>query len=187
MILSDIVTGIFSPIKDIVSEVVVDKDKRDQVNLQLAQLEDKAQERLDQLTQGQLDINKVEASSGSLFVAGWRPAVGWVGTAGLAYSTMAQPFGSWAARVIFHYNGDLPAIDNQLLLYILGGMLGLGTMRTVEKIKGVSTNDYTDTPGRTQPVQTNVEVAPSGQVTVDTKKGPAVTPAPIAKKHFHIF
>ena len=74
--LSDILGGIFSPIKDIVSEIVVDKDKRDQINFELAKLEDQAQARLDGLQTSQIELNKVEASNGSLFVAGWRPFVG---------------------------------------------------------------------------------------------------------------
>lgn len=188
-ILSDIVGGIFSPIKDIISEVVVDKDKRDQVNLELAKLEDQAQARLDAMTQGQIEVNKVEASSGSLFVAGWRPFVGWVGGVGLAYSTLLQPLSSWTAKVVFHYSGTFPAIDNQLLLYVLGGMLGIGAMRTVEKIQGVSTNDLTDVPGRTAQQGTTVSVTPSGTVSVESKTGAttvAATPAK-PKKHFHIF
>lgn len=182
--LGDVLGGIFSPIKDIVSEVVVDKDKRDQINLELARLEDEAQARLDNLQNNQIEVNKVEAASGSVFVAGWRPFVGWVGGAGLAYSAILQPIASWTARIA-GYTGEFPAIDNQLLLYILGGMLGIGTMRTVEKIKGVSTNTMTDVPGRTQPASTtSVEVKPSGTVTVD--QTPGATP-PKKKKKFKIF
>lgn len=188
-VISDVVAGIFSPIKDIVQSVVVDPNKRDQVNLQLAQLEDQAQARLDAQISGQIEVNKVEAASGSVFVAGWRPAVGWVGAAGLAYSTLFQPLASWTAKVVFAYGGVFPVIDNQLLLYVLGGMLGIGTMRTVEKIKGVSTNDYTDVPGRTQPVapSTDVQVDSSGSVTVQQKGAAVAAPQAPAKKHFHIF
>lgn len=139
--IGDIINGV----KDLVSEVVVDKDKRDQINYQLAELQDKAEARYHEEMMGQVEINKVEASSGSLFVAGWRPFVGWVGGFGLAYSTMVQPLASWIARVV-GYSGDFPLIDNQLLLYVLGGMLGIGGLRTIEKIKGVSTNDYRDNP-----------------------------------------
>lgn len=186
--LTDILGGIFSPIKDLIGEIVVDPNKRDQINLQLAQIEDQAQARLDTLQSGQIEVNKVEASSGSVFVAGWRPFVGWVGGVGLAYSTLVQPFGSWLARVAFHYQGTFPAIDNQLLLYVLGGMLGIGGLRTIEKIKGVSTNDMTDVPGRTQSVAqtTSVEVSPAGNVSVQKEGGAAVVATP-PKKHFHIF
>lgn len=182
----DIVGGIFSPIKDIISEVVVDKDKKNQINLELAKLEDQAIARLDAQTLAQIDVNKTEASSGSLFVAGWRPAVGWVGASGLLYSTLLQPLGSWVAR-ISGYVGTFPSIDNQLLLYVLGGMLGIGSLRTIEKLKGVSTNDLTDVPGRTQQANTTVEVSPAGNISVQ-KEGataPATTPT-TAKRKFKL-
>lgn len=177
MSLISVIGGIFDPIKDIISEVVVDKDKRDQVNLQLAELEDQALARLDQLQQGQIEVNKIEASSGSVFVAGWRPFVGWVGGVGLGYSILVQPFLSWIARVAFSYKGDFPVIDNQLMLYVLGGMLGIGGLRTIEKSMGVSTNDMTDVPGRTQPSTTNAEVSIPGT---------SMTGNPV-KKHKKIF
>jgi hypothetical protein len=172
MILTDILGGLLKPVKDIVSEVVVDKDKRDQINLELAKLEDEARARLDNLTLQQIETNKVEASHGSVFVAGWRPFVGWVGGFGLAYSAILQPLMSWVARIA-GYAGEFPAIDNQLLLYILGGMLGLGGMRTYEKVKGVSTNTMTDVPGRIQEV-------PKEEMTVTAEE-------PRKKKKFKIF
>lgn len=181
MIVSDILGGLLGPLKDIIGEVVVDPNKKAQVNLALAQLEDQAQSRIDALVTAQTDINKVEAASGSVFVAGWRPAVGWVGALALLYSTLFQPLASWTAKVVFSYPGTFPVIDNQLLLYVLGGMLGIGTMRTVEKLNGVSTNTMTDVPGRINPVtavDTKTTVKPSGEVTIDQ-----ATP----KKHFHIF
>jgi hypothetical protein len=190
-ILGDIVKEVFGGVKDIVSEVVVDKDKRNEINFKLKELEDRADARYHDEVLAQVEVNKVEASSGSLFVAGWRPAVGWVGAAGLAYSAIIQPVASWVARVAGHYAGTFPSINDDLLLYILGGMLGLGGLRTIEKIKGVSTNDLTDVPGRTQPgSSTSVEVTPAGQVTVDQQGPTAVTapvPTPVKKKRkFHL-
>lgn len=177
-ILSDLIDGV----KGIVSEVVVDKDKRDQVNLELARLEDQAQARLDAQVQGQLEVNKVEASSGSVFVAGWRPAVGWVGAAGFGYNLILQPIGEFVARV-WGYAGSFPTLDNTLIITIMGGMLGIGAMRTTEKIKGVSTNDMTDVPGRTQPASTTaVQVTPEGDVSVQTKGAASATPVVVPKK-----
>lgn len=140
-----IIGDVINAVKDIVSEVVVDKDKRDQVNVQLKELEDKAEQRYHEEVLAQVEVNKIEASSGSLFVAGWRPFAGWIGGIGLGVSAIILPIASWVARVT-GYGGDFPAIDSQLLLYVLGGMLGLGAQRTYEKVKGVSTNNYTDTP-----------------------------------------
>lgn len=88
--------------------------------------------------QGQLGINVEEAKSGNLFIAGWRPAVGWVCATAMAYSFVAQPF---MAFLIGLYNWQLPplpTLDSGSLMTVLLGLLGLGTMRTFEKIKGVS-------------------------------------------------
>lgn len=87
---------------------------------------------------GQLEINKVEASSTSLFVAGWRPFVGWVCGASLAYAAIIEPVARFLATVLFKYAGAFPAIDNTLTLQILLGLLGLAGMRSWEKEKGVA-------------------------------------------------
>ena len=164
----------------VVSEVVVDKDKRDQVNLELARLGDEAQARLDGLLQGQIEVNKIEASSGSVFVAGWRPAVGWVGAVALGYQAILYPFFQFIARVL-SYKGDLPVLDYTLTMQILLGMLGLGAMRSYEKVKGVSTNNYTDVPKT--PLETKTNVEPKGEA-AGSSLNEAVKPR---KKHFHIF
>lgn len=153
-----IIGDIINAVKDLVGEVVVDKDKRDQVNLELEKLRDQSQARLDEMIQGQLEVNKVEAASGSLFVAGWRPFAGWVGGVGLAYSAIIEPFMSWIAR-LNGYVGNFPSINNELILYTLGGMLGLGTMRTFEKWNGTATNDYTA--GQPKPNTTTTETKTS--------------------------
>lgn len=91
-----------------------------------------------QLILGQLEINKVEAASASLFVSGWRPAVGWVCVAGMAYVAILEPLARFLAVVGFAYTGVFPVIDTTITSQILFGILGLGAARTVEKIKGVS-------------------------------------------------
>lgn len=85
---------------------------------------------------GQLEINAREASSPHLMVAGWRPFIGWCCGLGFLWATIGQPLLGWVAAA----RGwpMPPAIDTDTLLYVLGGMLGLGTLRTVEKIKGAS-------------------------------------------------
>ncbi len=83
------------------------------------------------LAEGQLEINKVEAASPNLFVSGWRPGVGWVCCLALVYQFFLRP-----ALVTFGKPApDLPMGD---LITILLGLLGLGTLRTVEKIKKVA-------------------------------------------------
>ena len=85
---------------------------------------------------GQLEINAKEATSSSVWVSGWRPGAGWASVAGLIYATIGHPFLAWLSAM----KGwpAPPQIDTETLLYVLGGMLGLGTLRSVEKIKGAA-------------------------------------------------
>ena len=90
-----------------------------------------------QLLTGQMDINKEEAKSSSSFVAGWRPFVGWVCGLGLAYVSIVEPVMRFIATMS-GYTGSFPVIDTTLTMQVLLGMLGLGVMRTGEKIKKVN-------------------------------------------------
>lgn len=90
-----------------------------------------------QQVMGQLEINKMEAASTNWWVAGWRPAIGWICGAALAYAALFEPVGRFMAKVWFGYTGDFPIIDTNLTMQILLGMLGLGAMRTTEKLKDV--------------------------------------------------
>lgn len=87
------------------------------------------------LALGQLEVNKVEAGT-DLFRGGWRPAVGWVCVLGLFYQFLLQPLLPWAAQVAGFVVPALPSIDNETLLVLLTGMLGLGGLRTLERVKG---------------------------------------------------
>jgi len=91
-----------------------------------------------QLQLAQLEINKVEAASVSLFVSGWRPAIGWICGFSLCYSAIIEPIARFTATVIFAYVGVFPAIDTDITMQILMGLLGLAGMRSFEKHKGVS-------------------------------------------------
>ncbi len=88
-------------------------------------------------TIGQLDINKIEAASSSLFVAGWRPAVGWCGALGYGYEFLYRPVFNGLA-IALGYPAIFPGIEVEALTSLLFGLLGLGTLRTVEKVKGVA-------------------------------------------------
>ncbi len=89
------------------------------------------------LMTGQLDINKIEAASTSSFTSGWRPAIGWVCAAALACQYIARPLLAWAGIVAGHPLPALPGIDDNLWQLMLG-MLGLGGLRSFEKVKGVA-------------------------------------------------
>jgi len=88
------------------------------------------------LITGQLEVNKIEAGHKSVFVAGWRPFIGWVCGFGLAYATIIEPIMRFVATM-FDYAGDFPVIDTTLTMQVLLGMLGLVAARTREKEKGV--------------------------------------------------
>lgn len=96
----------------------------------------KVQEMDNQLAQGQMAINQAEAASSSLFVAGWRPFIGWTCGAAFAYHLILQPLISFIVAACGH-DFPLPEFDTATLNTALMGLLGLGTLRTVEKIKGV--------------------------------------------------
>lgn len=88
--------------------------------------------------QGQVDINKEEAKSSSVFVAGARPFIMWVCGLAFAYASIVEPVLRFTAKVWFDYSGEFPVIDTELTIQVLFGILGLGTLRTAEKIKGVA-------------------------------------------------
>lgn len=111
-----------------------DKEKRAEAE---REIEAKLADSLAKLDLVQAETNKVEAGHRSLFVAGWRPAVGWTCTAALAYSYVLEPiltFGLAQAG----YLVDLPAVDISQMMPVLMGMLGLGGLRSWEKVKGVT-------------------------------------------------
>ncbi len=90
------------------------------------------------LAKGQLEINKVEAASESLFIAGGRPFVIWIGGFSLAYAAILEPLLRFTAAVGFGYTGTFPAIDTTITLQILGGLLGFGYLRSQDKKNGVA-------------------------------------------------
>jgi hypothetical protein len=143
-ILGDILDDVIGGVTDIVSEAIVDKDKKLQIQLELEKLRDRANERAHLEVLAQAETNTQEAKHGSIFVAGWRPFVGWVSGCGLAAQAIVLPLLS----AIF---GLTYTIDTELLILTLGGMLGIGGMRTFEKVRGVSTNDYSDRPRTGEP------------------------------------
>ena len=85
----------------------------------------------------QREINKAEAANASLFVAGWRPAVGWVCACALGFQYLLRPLFSWAAGIWWPQLPALPGLDANLW-ELMFGMLGLGALRTVEKARGAA-------------------------------------------------
>lgn len=105
-----------------------DKAAADAAKLKLFELQQSGE--LAQIT-GQLEINKVEAANPSLLVSGWRPFIGWICGSGLGYQFLIYPVAvAWFPKIV--------QLDMGTLLTILLGMLGLGGLRTMEKINGVA-------------------------------------------------
>lgn len=124
------ITGIGS-VADLVNAAIgkIWPDKSEQEKQQLAAAV--------MVVQGQLEINKVEAASPSLFVAGWRPAIGWVCGAACAWNWIGLPVMK-AVLLVAGYQMTLAPADLSEMLPVLLGMLGLGGLRTIEKLKGAS-------------------------------------------------
>ena len=135
-----LLSGIFNLGKGLIDRLWPDPAQKAAAALELARMQQNGE--LAQLAAEtdlaklQIQTNIEEAKSTNWWVAGWRPAIGWVCGAGLAYAALVEPFARFAAKVWFGYTGDFPVIDTDLTLQILMGMLGLGAMRSVEKVKG---------------------------------------------------
>jgi hypothetical protein len=87
------------------------------------------------LALGQLEVNKAEATTDA-YRGGWRPACGWTCAFGLGYTFLLRPLLPWVAAVFGLTVPPLPAIDTDTLMVLLTGMLGLGGLRSFERIKG---------------------------------------------------
>ena len=111
----------------VISKIWPDKTEKEKAELAAAV----------QLVQGQIDINKVEAASPSVFVAGWRPFIGWTCGAAFAYKFVLAPAAAFALTALGHPI-ELPVLDFTEMSTVLLGMLGIGGLRTLEKIKGVA-------------------------------------------------
>ena len=85
----------------------------------------------------QSSVNAEEAKSSSVFVSGWRPAVGWVCATAFAVQYIVSPIGQWAGNLAGHPVA-FPVLNSDSLMTLLFGLLGLGAYRTVEKVRGVS-------------------------------------------------
>lgn len=87
----------------------------------------------------QIDVDKIEAANPHMFVAGWRPFVGWVCGVAVAFHFVISPLGTWITALCGH-PVQFPVLDMKSLLGLLSSMLGFGGLRTFEKLQGVATN-----------------------------------------------
>jgi hypothetical protein len=94
-------------------------------------------EHLAKIDMAQLEVNKTEAAHRSIFVAGWRPFIGWSCGAAMCLNFIIFPLASFVLAQT-GYLVELPKLDMAEMMPVLMGLLGLGGLRTVEKIKQVS-------------------------------------------------
>lgn len=127
----DPITAISELIKTGLNKWIPDANQLEQTALTLAS-------QIHSINLAQIELNKIEAASESLFVAGWRPAIGWICGAGYAYHFILQPFLIFlltAARLNLQ-TSQLPVLDIGEMSIMLANLLGFGAYRTYEKVKG---------------------------------------------------
>lgn len=126
---------------NLLDKILPDKGSADAAKLELlkmAQTGELAQlQATTDLAKGQLEVNKVEAASSSLFVAGWRPFVGWICATAIGFKYIGGPLLVMICAAA-GVDIDLPDIDTADLWPLLAGLLGLGGLRTIEKVKGAA-------------------------------------------------
>lgn len=121
--------------KAILDRIIPDRAAAEKAKLEFEAV---AQTQEFQTRLAQIAVNQEEAKSASLFVAGWRPFVGWVCGSAFAYVAIIEPIARFICVVGFGYKAVFPTIDTMLTLQVLGGLLGLGGFRTWEKGKRVA-------------------------------------------------
>jgi|TARA_B100000965_G_scaffold404991_1_gene437453 hypothetical protein len=126
--------ALIGPVAGLLDKFIPDADQKMKIAAELSTM---AERHAQELAKGQLEVNKVEAASKSMFVAGWRPAVGWVCVLGMAMNFIIVPLGNFGLSVA-DIQVVIPMIDTSQMMPVLMGMLGLGAMRTVEKVQKVS-------------------------------------------------
>jgi hypothetical protein len=127
-----VLAAIIEAAKTVIDRVIPDTAAAERAKAELESTESRA---TFENALAQIEVNRVEASSTNLFVAGWRPACGWIGAISLGYAAVVEPMVRFIAKVGYGYEGVFPVIDTTITMQILFGILGLGVYRTVEKVK----------------------------------------------------
>tara|TARA_R100000654_G_scaffold2429_1_gene9077 strand:+ start:164 stop:559 length:396 start_codon:yes stop_codon:yes gene_type:complete len=127
--------ALIGPVTGLLDKFIPDADQKAKLAHEIATMSEKhTQEAL----LAQLEINKAEAQSGSLFKGGWRPAVGWTCAIAFLYHFILKDLIIFGCAIAGVELPIMPDFDMGTLLTVLGGMLGIGTLRTYEKQKGLT-------------------------------------------------
>jgi len=130
-----LISSLIGPVSGLLDKFIEDKDQKNALAHELATMADTHAQ---QALLAQLEINKAEAASGSIFKGGWRPFVGWVCGVAFAYHFVLQPLIVFILTVFGSDIPELPEFDMSTLLTTLGGLLGIGGLRSYEKTKGLT-------------------------------------------------
>ena len=124
---------LIGPVTGLLDKFIPDADTKAKLAHEVATM---AQNHAQELAKAQLEVNKVEAAHKSLFVSGWRPAVGWVCVLGMFGNFITIPFSNFALALL-GINIVIPLVPLETMMPVLMGMLGLGAMRSYEKKNAV--------------------------------------------------
>ena len=124
----------------LIDKLFPDKQAADEAKIKMMELAQKGElAQLDaqmQLAMGQIETNKIEAASTDPFRAGWRPMAGWACSLGLFYEFLLRPILPWLVGLTGAEVAPMPNVDIDQLMILLGGLLGLGGLRSFERVKG---------------------------------------------------
>jgi len=127
--------ALIGPVTGLLDKFIPDAAEKARLAHEIATM---AEKQAHELALAQIEVNKAEAASSSVFKGGWRPFIGWVCGTAFAYHFVLQPLLVFIIAVYGLQVPDLPEFDMASLMTVLGGMLGLGGLRTFEKAKGVT-------------------------------------------------
>ena len=130
-----VIQSLIAPVTGLLDKFIEDKDQKAALAHEIATM---SQKHIQELNLAQIEVNKAEAQSGSLFKGGWRPAVGWVCAIACLYHFLLKDIIMFVCAFAGVDIPDLPEFDMSTLLTVLGGMLGIGGLRTYEKQKGLT-------------------------------------------------
>jgi len=126
-------SDLVGPVTGLLDKFVEDKDQKNALAHEISTMAERhSQEQM----LAQLEVNKAEAASSSIFVSGWRPATGWVCVLGMAGNFIVTPFANFVLALL-EVQVFIPLVPLDTMLPVLLGLLGLGGLRTLEKAKGV--------------------------------------------------
>lgn len=135
--MNPLVNVLVGPIFDLLDKIIPDKDAAQKAAQEIAVL---AATQAHTEIMAQMEVNKAEAQHHSIFVSGWRPFIGWTLGFAMAFNYMIAPLVNWATALTGH-DVTLPVLEFDIMMPVLLGMLGLATVRTAERIRGVARNN----------------------------------------------